>query len=321
MRYQQAVGTRHLPFAKGAMLTGMYFRRESRVMGTSLKKSLIWTIRISEISTSAVKMQRNFEKNLNALNTVTVFKGVINLAAYTVGIATPLGGPGRQPSVKIPFSTSYKYQGGTLLIDILAKDPANKVVYVRHMVDRMELSTTAQGWLTHLGQACPLLNNRQFGDDSGLYPGGHLTFSLDRTGRITTIGINWLGFSTSQYGPMKLPFDLTPAGAPGCYLRTDIAMIWAAPMINEKTSIRWPIPNVPAAVGVVFNSQWAVNYTTGNKLGLTFSDVMQARLLVKGTAALDAVYQYAIQPGDITTVWRSVRVGMNKAHVMVFTVK
>ncbi len=34
MRYQQAVGASHLPFAKGAMLTGVHFRREGHDLGT-----------------------------------------------------------------------------------------------------------------------------------------------------------------------------------------------------------------------------------------------------------------------------------------------
>jgi len=303
------------------MLTAMQYRREGHDMGTSLKKSLNWTVRISELPTPAMKIDRNFSKNLDPLNTHTVFKGTLNLNAYTVDTATRIGGPSGVLQNKIPFSSAYKYQGGTLLVDIMAKDASNKVVYVAHMVDKIDMVSPRVGWLTKIGQACPVDYNRQFGDDTALHPGGQLAFNLDRTGSVSTLAIGWLGLSLDTWGPIQLPLELTGAMAPGCHLSTDMTLVQAAAVVNEKTAIAWPLPNNPLFLGAILNSQWAVNYPNKNALGLTFTDVMQARIIAKGAANLDAMYQYTIQEGDITQPYLSLKVGYNRAHVMIFTVQ
>jgi hypothetical protein len=78
-----------------------------------------------------------------------------------------------------------------------------------------------------------------------------------------------LGVSDSTYQSTALPFDLTPIGAPGCFLRTSIDQIDLLTNVLGSASWSWTVPLVP---GGVFHAQVLPLDPTANTLGLTTSN-------------------------------------------------
>lgn len=82
-----------------------------------------------------------------------------------------------------------------------------------------------------------------------------------------------LGVSKTQWGPFRLPLDLTQAGAQGCLLLCSIDVgAGKATDGSGNASNAVPIPNDSAFVGVVYHHQWVVFSPAANTLGAIFSN-------------------------------------------------
>ena len=81
-----------------------------------------------------------------------------------------------------------------------------------------------------------------------------------------------LGASKNQWGPLKLPFDLTALGAPSCKILASVDVTGSA-LTNSSGSVSFsiPVPNQPALTGVIFHHQIWVFDTSVNKFGIVSS--------------------------------------------------
>ncbi|MEZ5990507.1 MAG: hypothetical protein R3F30_15620 [Planctomycetota bacterium] len=130
--------------------------------------------------------------------------------------------------------------------------------------------TTTLPWSFNLlcsGQAvAPILTN------TGL-PAVNQGFSLDMmAGRPGGVGALLVGASPSSWGPIPLPWDLSPFGAPGCSLLTSIDWLYGVYIdYAGMASVPLVVPNQRALIGAVFHAQWTV-LDPVNQLGIVFSN-------------------------------------------------
>ncbi len=91
------------------------------------------------------------------------------------------------------------------------------------------------------------------------------------------------GASRTQWGPLRLPFDLGPLGAPGNFIRSafDVAFGWTTSGSGAgkgKLYVMVRIPNNPTLIGGWFYTQWLIIDRTANPLGVTMSNAYMSRI-------------------------------------------
>lgn len=87
------------------------------------------------------------------------------------------------------------------------------------------------------------------------------------------------GFSDTLWGSTPLPFDLGVAGAPGCLLRVEPLLLEPGIATASGTlDVVEPFPHLPALLGVVLYTQFAVGDAAANALGVTLANALQTRL-------------------------------------------
>lgn len=73
------------------------------------------------------------------------------------------------------------------------------------------------------------------------------------------IAVLWVGSSTTTWGGIQLPFDLTPLGYAGCTLYQDLFLtLFTAADANGLASFNLPLSFDPTVVGAAVPLQWAV---------------------------------------------------------------
>lgn len=88
-----------------------------------------------------------------------------------------------------------------------------------------------------------------------------------------------LGIREDKWGPVALPFDLTPLGAPGCRIWTAPIMQMGAPVTPSGTAqIKLGIPVDPAINGARLNAGGLNMDSKANSLGMTTSSY--ARIII-----------------------------------------
>jgi hypothetical protein len=90
----------------------------------------------------------------------------------------------------------------------------------------------------------------------------------------------WLGASkTLLFGQPLLPFDLSGAGAPGCWLQAPPLFVFATAVgAQGMGSLPAPIPNDFALWRSTVFGQWGVTASGANALGIVFSELGAARI-------------------------------------------
>ena len=87
------------------------------------------------------------------------------------------------------------------------------------------------------------------------------------------------GVSRTRMGPIQLPLDLKPAGAPGCWLSASMDIIAFTPASKAGiATLRFPIPNSAALIKQRFYNQALCLDGKANQLGLLFSNGGQATI-------------------------------------------
>jgi hypothetical protein len=81
-----------------------------------------------------------------------------------------------------------------------------------------------------------------------------------------------LGLSRDRWGPLPLPIDLAPHGAPGCALAVSADLMHVLPSTNGKAAWSLPIPNLPELLAASFYNQALVHDPGANTLGLTVTN-------------------------------------------------
>lgn len=94
-----------------------------------------------------------------------------------------------------------------------------------------------------------------------------------------TIALAMFGFSNTSWAGTPLPADLGPIGAPGCVLRTEPSVLFAA-VTSAAGTMRQPIVigTDPATIGVVWYSQFLVFDPPANAFGATLSNALRTQV-------------------------------------------
>lgn len=94
----------------------------------------------------------------------------------------------------------------------------------------------------------------------------------------TTFGLLVVGVSDASAGGAPLPFELTPIGAPHCWLLTSLDASFAAITTTGTLTFPLTIPSVPAVQGARLFYQAAVNSPTTNAFGFVLSNAIEQRI-------------------------------------------
>jgi hypothetical protein len=127
-----------------------------------------------------------------------------------------------------------------------------------------------------LGAGCPT-DFRVWSNREGRCTGG-LFYTYGYTGlpgKRTPV-VDVMGLSTVRMGPVPLPLDLTPFGAPGCKLYNDVLSsnaVFSSPSATDgyALSVWGPVPWTPALVGAAVYNQWFALDPSYNAAGLAAS--------------------------------------------------
>ncbi|MHC4896661.1 MAG: hypothetical protein ACYTGW_06075 [Planctomycetota bacterium] len=274
-RYQQICGTSVVTTLSGA-IKQIAWRRANTL--ASAGNYAAWSppidLTLSTSPRAAAKMSPAFAQNVGT-DAKLFFSGVLNWPA------APKLNPGPSPfSYAVPGKSAFVYIAtrGDLLIDIIRKPGAASPT--PFCMDAHPDSISAKPpVITTIGAACPTGKNVNY-PYASYVPGAYAHMLLyNAAGNSATV------FSI---GIKQQKYDLGLAGAPGCFLYHDNAVL-----IFGKTSStsgtysgRWDqfftIPDVPALAGLGFFTQYVLLQDTaiGNPLGWSVSD---AKKIVMGT--------------------------------------
>ncbi|MEZ5988024.1 MAG: hypothetical protein R3F30_02640 [Planctomycetota bacterium] len=105
-------------------------------------------------------------------------------------------------------------------------------------------------------------------------PKPNTKFSIDLSNALPSSAAGLVfGASNTVWGPIKLPLDLTPAGASGCNLLVSFDNLLIAPTdTSGNASVGLPVPNDAKLMGINFFNQFFVVDPKANGLGLAFSN-------------------------------------------------
>lgn len=88
--------------------------------------------------------------------------------------------------------------------------------------------------------------------------GGTYALRLEGAAPSATVASLFVGLSSTNWGPLTLPFDLSVIGANGCLLRTSVELSLSFPVQNGSGVFNGSVCNCPAALGASFYMQAVV---------------------------------------------------------------
>jgi hypothetical protein len=134
------------------------------------------------------------------------------------------------------------------------------------------LNTANPGTVVAYGQGC--------GPTLSVFGSPRIGTNMAVHGANLPVGAVAAGFAIGTTGLASQPLSLGSLGAPGCFVLHDASISAGVPMLVQGTAADfvWPIPSLPAAVGlqtylqvwVVAPNTNALNVTTTNALRVTF---------------------------------------------------
>lgn len=118
-------------------------------------------------------------------------------------------------------------------------------------------------------------------DDAQLQPGGSMLYRASGFSQ-TYPALVAFGFSNTSYGPLLLPFDMTPVGAPGnsLYVSLDLVLPCTWKMVSGRNVAEsaFPIPNVKGLEGFVMYAQGIFVDLSANAFGVVTSPGLRMEL-------------------------------------------
>jgi len=110
----------------------------------------------------------------------------------------------------------------------------------------------------------------------------------------------YAGFSETRWSGLKLPFDLTPLGAPGCKIHTSLdVLLPVVPELTVATGVvaALDLPNLPSLVGKHFYLQAIALRVARTPLGIVTSSGLKVRIgprldVVGSTVLIPAMDRY-----------------------------
>jgi hypothetical protein len=171
------------------------------------------------------------------------------------------------------------------------------------MVDREWPATTGKGTSpkisgsTSCGQAGTLEV-----DVGTLFPGANIWYRVDGISPASYHGLPAFGVvatSKTQWGPLNLPFDLSPLGATGCklyvgpwlFLMTGKVTV-PAPTAMHNIDLFLPTPSDPNLLGAKFYGQAGVVNLSANPLGIELTQGEECNMATN-MPSIDMSYAYS----------------------------
>jgi len=140
-------------------------------------------------------------------------------------------------------------------------------------------SAFVPGSIKTFGTGCPGSNGVVTQTASGKAEIGTTTTFFLKNGPKSSVAILNIGFSNTSWGPLRLPFDLTPFGATGCKLYTPPTVpLGFATSTLGTLGVALPHPNNKAFIGLRFFTQYTCIDPKGNRFGLTYSNGVETHL-------------------------------------------
>ena len=279
-RHQLLIDANEWPRAVRGAIDGLQLRRNAATGQDTRGGRLHVTVDVSFPTRSARDASPDFAANRGPAP-VRVFDGMLDLAARPArtGGVPSFDGP---DAVTIPFVVPVALpRNGTLLVETTTvpfTDPTTGLADSPWWpIDA--LVSPDPGAVTDLGLGCiPGLGSAPAGVDPGtLAVGGTARFPLrgGASGATAWFGLGFAGIA----GPLPLPFDLGPLGAPGCSIQI-------APLVVEPRALTGlpgsterglatagvELPIAAPLVGRHIATQWFVFDPSANALGLTTSN-------------------------------------------------
>lgn len=294
VRIQQVFWPSYFPSGK-LTLKGISMRGDSAT-ATPAKTGVDMEIFLGSGAPDSNSLSNEFSKNRPA-DFISVFKRkTINLPALT-------SGPGPRPfNMIFAFDTPFAYnrKKGYLLVEIVVYNQKGS----GHTCDTVYLCTSKKssfgrkGCKNSAGMVpsvyCPTVNVQW---------GGKFALVLDRV-KPNSMAIMNIGTRTKgNWAGMGLPLDLTPYGAPGCFLNLNMVIINARSADSTgKTLFNYTIPSTPEFLGHWVLFQGITLDAKANALGIALS--LGGKVNVCGPEAVGRVYNYnltgktgVVQPG------------------------
>jgi len=248
------------------------------------------TVLAGATTVSPAAMTTTFASNASSSLT-TVFNGTWNLPAQP---ALTSGTGAFNMTVKFSKPLTYVRNADHLLVEILvAGSNSNAVNYVAD-----SSSGVPGGYVQAYGAGGTLAGGTYaFGSAAtgALVPGGNAILELSTPGNYAAVGI--FGASFQAWGPVKLPLDLTPFGAPGNSLLASLDLTVPIPLTQGTKT--WdgvgvlPIPDVPVAYGATLYGQGLIIDPKSNKLAMVLTGGVQMTIAATNTSPYTAVYATA----------------------------
>ncbi len=255
-----------------AMLKEMYFRRSSYVGNENYTSTAAMDITLAMGPNSSAGASTTFKSNLGS-NPVGVFKGTVNFP-NTKYVPPPNLPPW---NVKVVFSKPFPYisaQGKSLVVDVTCRTftvtgTKKGSWYMDMLIPPSGKRASNPGaqyqckfsngkFNSSLSYRSPVIGGVWYVRYNNLLP------NAAGFGALGNVGVK------GKWGPITLPFDLTPLGAPGCSWNINV-LTTVALKANSSGSASWPsitIPNTPVMAGAVFYDHAAFLDAKANSLGI-----------------------------------------------------
>ena len=260
---------------RSATLSGLQLRsgRANSATGRKIPRLIV---RLAHTTRSPATMSTNIKANRTSVPT-TVFDGAYALPAQSTTTAAGPWNIGWKWSRPFVFQNSL----GNLLIEIEMPGPAT--TKFRYAVDSFVAGTRGK----HVsfgtkGKFAGGDNFNMFSNLDQLRPGGEATMRVVNLKQgYPAIAI--YGLSKSQWGTLRLPFDLKGLGAPDNALQVSMDILFPVAPWQIATNL-WnlravlPLPNLASLGGKKLYGQTFFFDRSSNALGLVFSNATEMTL-------------------------------------------
>ena len=277
-----------------AVIREVRLRADASSVNEPMRSFSAFEFYVGYTSVSPASMTSTFASNRTSTLT-KVFSGQYNLP----------GKPGKQLfniSWKLSTPLVYAPSKGHLLLEWRVPIPPTKSNYFLDAHKSSSVIGTQQRFGTSGGFTNPELYQLST-DVSQLKAGG--VMELRASSLVQQYpAIAAFGFSNKSYGPLPLPFDLTPLGAPGNSLYTSLDLMlpckWTGSNGRLTASASFQIPNVSGLDGFTMYGQMLFGDPTASKLGLVFSEGLAMTLPTAATpGSLLGTYDHTRPTGSL----------------------
>ncbi len=294
LKFQELVSPTELPST--LVINGLSFRRDDRYYRAISNYWIVVTIQLGYAKTTTRTMSRYFASNVSGTLTTVLSNTKVSLPNVTGTNTSPANF-----DVKFPFTKPFVYTSSAnkpLLVQIVksgastgssyayyysdwAYDRVNyPVSYIYSPTPSATFGYGTFGFGPILGFMKPASNNAVPLLSATGTPEIGQSFALNlRQAKANTVAAVMLGASATNWGSVKLPFDLTPLGATSCFLY--VSPDFLLPLktdANGTGALTLPVPLDKTLIQGLFHVQTLIVDPTANKFGLVFTNGLHGRV-------------------------------------------